>query len=326
MFSGESRMRIAIVTSGGDAPGMNAAVRAVVRYADSVGLETIGIKEGYRGLIEGKIVKLQPRSVANILHIGGTILESSRCPEFRTDEGITKAAAFIARENIEGLVVIGGEGSFAGASRLIETCSIPVIGIPATIDNDVYGTETTIGFETAVDTAVSAIDRIRDTALSHERVFVVEVMGRERGFVALEVGLASGAGIILIPEVRFQLDQVCEKLHEYEEKGKKTTIIVVAEGVGDSSEIVDYIQKHTKFEVRLSKLGYILRGGSPTARSRVIASMFGVHAVDRLLGGARNEITAIQKGKVVSADLESAWKRRKPIDKRILRMAEILAD
>ena len=318
-------MRIAVVTSGGDAPGMNAAIRAVVRYSHSVGLQTIGIREGYKGLIEGEIVELQPRSVANILHVGGTILGASRCPDFSTDEGIAKAADVLAQENIEGLVVIGGGGSFAGASRLLQVSGIPVVGIPATIDNDVYGTETTIGFETAVDTAVNAIDRIRDTALSHERVFVVEVMGRNRGFLAAEVGLASGAGIVLVPEVSFKLDQVRNRLLEYEERGKATTIIVVAEGVGDSSIIVNHIRKNTKYEVRLSKLGYILRGGSPTAGSRIIASMFGVHAVDRLLDGARREIVAIQKGRVVSADLESAWKKEKPLDRKLLQMAETLA-
>jgi len=318
-------MRVAIITSGGDAPGMNAAIRAVVRYAHSAGLETIGVRDGYRGLLEGKTTGLKPRSVANILHLGGTILGTTRCPEFMTDQGVAKAADAIVRENIEGLVVIGGDGSFAGASRLYKNCGIPIIGIPATIDNDVYGTETTIGFETAVDTAVEAIDRIRDTALSHERIFVVEVMGRDRGFVAVDVGLASGAGIILIPEVSLDLDQVCRKLQKYREMGKKTTIAVVAEGVGNSSEIVDYIQRHTKYEVRLSKLGYILRGGSPTARSRILASMFGVHAVERLLDGARKEIVAIRRGEVVSADLESAWRREKPINKKLLQMADILA-
>ena len=318
-------MRIGIVTSGGDAPGMNAAIRAVVRYSHSRGLQTIGVREGYRGLIENNTVELQPRSVANILHVGGTILGTSRCPEFRTDEGIAMAADVVAQENLEGLVVIGGDGSFRGASHLLQVSGIPVVGIPATIDNDVYGTETTIGFETAVDTAMSAIDRIRDTALSHERIFVVEVMGKDRGFLAVEVGLASGAGIILVPEVSFKLDQVCNKLLQYEERGKATTIIVVAEGIGNSSTIVNHIQKHMKYEVRLSKLGYILRGGSPTARSRIIASMFGVRAVERLLDGARGEIVAAQKGRVVSANLESAWKKEKPLDRKLLQMAEILA-
>ena len=319
-------MRIAVITSGGDAPGMNAAIRAVVRYSHSRGLQTIGVREGYRGLIEGRIVELQPRSVANILHVGGTILGTSRCPEFKTDEGVGRAADSISQMKVEGLIVIGGNGSFAGASRLSDVSGVPVVGIPATIDNDVYGTETTIGFETAVDTAVNAIDRIRDTALSHHRVFMVEVMGRDRGFIALEVGLASGAGIILVPEVSFEFHQICNKLHEYEERGKKTTIIVVAEGVGNSSEIVDYIQEHTKFEVRLSKLGYILRGGSPTARSRIIANMFGVHAVERLMAGASKEIAAIQKGEVVSADLDSTWRKVKPLNRRLLQMAETLAE
>lgn len=318
-------MRIGVSTSGGDAPGMNAAIRAVVRYAIPRGLEVMGIKRGYSGLISNQIVPLDLRSVGGIIYWGGTFLKSARCPEFKTPEGIKKGVEVLKENKIDGLIVIGGDGSFKGAMELSKISDVPIIGIPATIDNDVAGTDTTIGFDTAVNTALDAVDKIRDTALSHERVFVVEVMGRNRGFLALEVGLTGGAGVILVPEIKFSLDNVCKRLRSYEERGKATTIIVAAEGIGDTSAVADYIEKNTKFEVRFSKLGHIQRGGSPTARSRLLASLFGAKAVELLLEGAKNKMVGLKGRNIVSVDFDYACNARKPLDKKLYKLAEDLA-
>jgi len=317
--------KIGIVTSGGDAPGMNAAIRAVVRYAIPRGLEVVGIEKGYSGLMTNQVIPLNLRSVGGIIHLGGTFLKSIRCPEFKTREGLEMGAETLRENEIDGLIVIGGEGSFKGAWELQRVIDIPMIGVPATIDNDVAGTDETIGFDTAVNTALQAIDKIRDTASSHDRIFVVEVMGRERGFIALEVGLTAGAGIILIPEIGFDLDDVCSKLKTYEEWGKTTTIIVAAEGIGDTSKVADYIRRNTHFEVRLTILGHVQRGGSPTARSRLIADLFGTRAVELLLNGAKAEMVGLDGKSVISRDLEYACKVRKQIDKRLHRLAEELA-
>jgi len=318
-------MKIGVVTSGGDAPGMNAAIRAVVRCAIPKELEVVGIERGYSGLITGQIVPLDLRSVGRIIHLGGTILKTSRCPEFRTPEGIQKGAEVLKSNNIDGLIVIGGDGSFKGAVELSKVSGVPVVGVPATIDNDVAETDDTIGFDTAVNTAVDAIDKIRDTALSHERVFVVEVMGRDRGFLALEVGLTVGAGVILVPEIEFDLGEVCKRLMAYQERGKATSIIVAAEGIGDTSTVVKYIGENTPFEVRFTKLGYIQRGGSPTARSRRLASLFGVHAVELLLSRAKSSMVGIQGTTIVYKDLEEVAKKRKELDKELYELAMDLA-
>jgi len=318
-------MRVGIVTSGGDAPGMNAAIRAIVRYAIPRGLEIFGIERGYSGLIAGEFVPLDLRSVGRIIQLGGTILRTSRAPEFKTCEGVQKGAEALKDKLIDGLIVIGGEGSFRGAVELHKLSGIPVVGVPATIDNDVADTDETIGFDTAVNTAVDAIDKIRDTALSLERIFVVEVMGRDRGFLALEVGLTVGAGVILVPEIEFSVDAVCENLITYQEHGKSMSIIVAAEGIHNTAEVIKYIEERTAFEVRFSKLGYIQRGGSPSARSRHLASLFGIHAVDLLLSGATKSMVGVSGTEIVHRDIEEAMRKRKELDRKLYGLAMELA-
>ena len=317
--------RIGVVTAGGDAPGMNAAIRAIVRSAAYNGLEVIGIERGYAGLIEGKYRILDRRSVSGIINLGGTILRTIRCKEIRTDEGIEKAAEFLKKIKIEGLIAIGGDGTFRGASRLYRASGIPMIGVPATIDNDVSGTDTTIGFDTAVNTALNAIDKIRDTATSHERIFIVEVMGRRRGFLALEVGLAGGAEIILIPEIKLDLSKVCERIKRDREEGKISEIIVMAEGAGDSRLLTEYIAEETGYNVRLAVFGHIQRGGVPTARSRILACEFGCKAVELLLTGEQKRMVGIKGGEITSVDLDYSWMVEKKIDLDRHKLAEILS-
>jgi len=317
--------RIGVVTAGGDAPGMNAAIRSVVRYAVYKQLEVVGFERGYEGIIDGQAKIMGPRSVSGIVNLGGTILKTSRCEKIKTPEGLEKAAESLEKWGIDGLITIGGDGTFRGANELYRVSGIPMIGIPATIDNDVPETETTIGFDTAVNTALSAIDRIRDTSISLERIFGVEVMGRQRGFLALEVGLAGGAEIILIPEIKINLDKICERLKADRKKGKKSEIIVMAEGVGNSAEIVNYIIKKTGCEVRLTSLGYIQRGGTPTAQSRILASEFGYQAVNLLLEGKRKKIVAVQKGCITDVDLDEVLKKTKEIDLKRLELANIIS-
>jgi len=317
--------RIGVVTAGGDAPGMNAAIRAVVRSAAYYNFEVVGIERGYAGLIEGRYRVLDRRSVSGIINVGGTMLRTVRCKEIMTDEGIEKAAEFLKSINLEGLVAIGGDGTCRGASRLYEASGISMIGVPATIDNDVSGTDTTIGFDTAVNVALDAIDKIRDTATSHERIFVVEVMGRRRGFLALEVGLADGAEIILIPEIKVDLDKICERIKRDREEGKLSEIIVMAEGAGDSRLVTEHIAKETGYEVRLTILGHIQRGGAPTARSRVLACQFGNKAVELLATGEYKRMVGIRGEEVISVDLDYSWREEKKIDLRRYRLAEILS-
>lgn len=317
--------RIGVVTAGGDAPGMNAAIRAVVRSAIYYNLEVVGIERGYAGLIEGRYRALDRRSVSGIINLGGTILRTVRCKEIMTDEGINKAAEFLKSINVDGLVAIGGDGTFRGASRLYEASGISMIGVPATIDNDVSGTDSTIGFDTAVNSALDAIDKIRDTATSHERIFVVEVMGRRRGLLALEVGLAGGAEIILIPEIKVDLDKICERIKRDREEGKISEIIVMAEGAGDSRLVTEHIAGKTGYEARLTVLGHIQRGGAPTARSRVLACQFGNKAVELLATGERKRMVGIRGEKVVSVNLDYSWREEKKIDFERYRLAEILS-
>jgi len=304
---------------------MNAAIRAVVRYAIPRGVEVVGIERGYNGLTTNQIRPLSLRSVGGIINLGGTVLQSVRCPEFKTMNGLEKGAETLRKNEIDGLIVVGGDGSFRGALALQKITSIPLIGVPATIDNDVAGTDETIGFDTAVNTALQAIDKIRDTAQSHDRVFVVEVMGRERGFLALAIGLTAGAGVILLPEIQFTLDSVCKKLQRYDEIGKTTTIIVAAEGIGDTYNVVDYIRTHTRFEVRHTILGHVQRGGSPSARSRLIADLFGTRAVELLLDGAKRTMVGLRGKTIIAKDLESVCTSRKRIDRRLYKLAEELA-
>ncbi len=316
---------IGVVTSGGDAPGMNAAIRAVTRIAHSNGLCVLGFERGWEGLLTNKCRPLTPRSVGGIIQTGGTVLHTSRCPEFKTEQGLLKAAQTLESNHVDGLVVIGGDGSFKGALELSEKTDALMVGIPATIDNDVYGTDETIGFDTAVNTAVDEIDKIRDTAISHERVFIVEVMGRTRGFLALTVGITVGAEVILIPENTCRTDQVVETIKENTRKGKKAGIIVAAEGCGKVSEIAKEIEGKTGAEVRLSIIGYAQRGGSPTARSRLLASLFAEKSVNLLCEGKGCKVVGMLKGKVDTTDLGVACVRRKRLDASLKDLAEMLS-
>jgi 6-phosphofructokinase 1 len=316
---------IGLVTSGGDAPGMNAAIRAVTRLASAMGFDVLGFERGWEGLINNRFKRLTPRSVGGIIQLGGTILLTSRCPDFKTREGIRKAADNLAANSVDGLVVIGGEGSFRGALELSRETDTLIIGVPATIDNDVYGTDETIGFDTAVNTAVAEIDKIRDTAMSHERVFVVEVMGRKRGFLALTVGLTVGAEVILVPEVPLNRGEIFRTIRENAAKGKRSGIIVAAEGVGDTRKIAEEIEANTGAEVRLSIVGYAQRGGSPTARSRLLASLFANEAINLLANGIGNRVVGLQKGEIKSISLKEVCSKEKPLDMRLLGLAKTLA-
>jgi 6-phosphofructokinase 1 len=268
---------------------------------------------------------LGPRSVSGIINQGGTMLFTSRCPEFKQRESVLKAAENLDRNRVHGLVVIGGSGSFKGALALSKECDAAVIGVPATIDNDVFGTEETIGFDTAVNTAVSEIDKIRDTAMSHERIFIVEVMGRTRGFLALAVGLAVGSEIILVPEVKFETRGIIQTIKESIRRGKKSNIIVAAEGVGENRILAKKIEEQTDSEVRLSVLGYAQRGGSPTARSRYLACLFGDKTVGLILDGEKNKIVGLSGSAITAIDLEKSAKSTKPLDLKLLELAKELA-
>lgn len=317
--------RIGVVTSGGDAPGMNAAIRAVTRIAYSKGLEVLGFERGWEGLIENMVRPLTPRSVGGIINLGGTILLTSRCLEFKRKEGIRKAAANLARNRVDGLVVIGGNGSFAGSCELAKETDVRIVGVPATIDNDVFGTEETIGFDTAANTAVDEIDKIRDTAISHERVFIVEVMGRTRGFLAAAVGLTVGAEVILVPEVPYSKDKIVKILEENAAKGKKSSIIVAAEGIGDTRKLAQELEEETGSEVRLSILGYAQRGGTPTMRSRLLASIFSDEAIDLLLSGVENSVVGLQNGNITTTELKKSCRTKKELNLDLLRLAQVLA-
>jgi len=316
---------IGVVTSGGDAPGMNAAIRAVTRVAHSKNLEVLGFERGWEGLLTNDFKHLTPRSVGGIIQLGGTILRTTRCPEFKTEEGLQKAAKNLSLNCVDGLVVIGGDGSFRGALELSRKSDALMVGIPATIDNDVFGTDETIGFDTAVNTAVAEIDKIRDTAISHERVFIVEVMGRKRGFLAVTVGITVGAELILIPEDKCKMDQVVAVIKENSRKGKRAGIIVAAEGCGNVSEIAKEIEEKTGSEVRLTILGYVQRGGSPTARSRLLASLFAEKSVELLCENQGGRVVGLQKGEISSIELEKSTRQVKPLNLKLIKLAETLA-
>lgn len=318
--------KIGIITPGGDASGINACIRAIVRRAVSSKLEVVGIVEGFTGLLKEKFIQLNLRSVSGIINHGGTILKSSRCKEIRTSEGLKKAAKILKKQDIEYLIVIGGDGSLSAGAKIVRMdSSISIIGIPASIDNDVYGTDETIGFDTAIDTAVYAIDNIRDTAVSFNRVFIIEVMGREHGFLASEVGLASGAEFILIPEIKYNVNKICRKLKEQQQQKKTSVIIVFAEGCGNPYKLADEISKKTQLEVRVSSLGYIQRGGSPSARSRNLASRFSDYAVNLILKNRKNLVVVLRKGRIKSVSVESIIGKEKKIDTGILKLANRLA-
>ena len=316
---------VGVVTSGGDAPGMNAAIRAVTRIAYSENLQVLGFERGWEGLLTNTFRRLTPRSVGGIIQLGGTILRTSRCPAFKKKDGLKRAAETLAQNKVDGLVVIGGNGSFKGALELSELTDTLIVGVPATIDNDVYGTDETIGFDTAVNTAVAEIDKIRDTAISHERIFIVEVMGRTRGFLAATVGLTVGAEVILVPEEKLGKEEIFRIIKENSAKGKRSGIIVAAEGIGDTRRLAREIQNNTGAEVRLSILGYAQRGGNPTARSRLLASLFANEAVRLLLNKEGNRIVALQGGSIANVKLEESCSKEKPLDLNLLRLARVLS-
>ncbi len=312
---------IGVLTSGGDAPGMNAAVRAVVRTAISKGMKVKGVMRGYNGLIEDEIIDLDVRSVSDIIHRGGTILYTARSERFKTEEGRKEALAVCKKHGIEGMVVIGGDGSFRGA-RELSLLGVPTVGIPGTIDNDIASTEYTIGFDTAMNTALEMIDKLRDTTQSHERCSVVEVMGRHAGWVALQTGIAAGATAILVPEVEFDLKRdVINKITELMVTGKKHFIIVVAEGVGKVSSIAKEIQAATGVESRATVLGHVQRGGSPTVRDRVMASAMGNKAVCLLEKGIGNKVISFRENTLVEDDIFEALARKKEFDYNTFNMA-----
>ncbi|MGE5548862.1 MAG: ATP-dependent 6-phosphofructokinase [Bacillota bacterium] len=317
--------KIGVVTSGGDAPGMNAAIRAVVRPALSSGMEVIGYRRGWDGVVNNRFIPLTSRSVSNIIQTGGTILQTCRCPEFRNEDVLRAAGRHLAAEGVEGLVVIGGDGSFRAAKDLSEVADVAIAGVPATIDNDVYGTDETIGFDTTVNTDVQTIDKIRDTATALDRIFIVEVMGRTRGFIAAMVGLTSGAEIILVPEVPVDREAIYRAITAHAREGKKSGIIVAAEGIGDTSQLARDIEANTGLETRLSIVGYAQRGGSPTARSRHLACLFGEKAVQLLAEGYRDQVVAIRDGRITTISLKETTGTAKPLDMSQLRLADALA-
>ena len=322
-------MRIGVLTSGGDAPGMNAAVRAVVRTCAFYKIDCIAILKGYQGLIEDNTKPMNPRSVNNIINKGGTVLKSARCLEFRTKEGRQKAFESIKKNKIQALVVIGGDGSFTGAMIFQSEFNIPVVGIPGTIDNDIFGTSHTIGYDTALNTVIDAIDKIRDTAISHNRLFFVEVMGRDAGHLALNTGIGAGAEEILIPEENMGLNRLLESLERSEKSGKSSSIVVIAEGGKTGKnvfEIAEYVEKNMPhYEVRVSVLGHIQRGGSPSCFDRVLASRMGVYAVESLLKGKSNVMVGIKEDDMILTSLNKAIKGKSEINKNLIRVSDILS-
>ena len=320
--------KIGVLTSGGDAPGMNAAVRAVVRTGIYNGLEVFGIMRGYSGMIEDDIVKMESRSVANIIQRGGTILKTARCKDFFTPEGRKKAYDNLKKRGIDGLVIIGGDGSFKGALTFSKEFDIPCIGLPGTIDKDIAGTDFTIGFDTAVNTAVEAIDKIRDTADAHDRLFIIEVMGRDAGYIALHSGIATGAEHILIPERKTDIEYVIKSLQEKEKRKKLVNLIVVAEGdnFGGGEELTKLVKERMPMaDTRLAILGHIQRGGSPSCLDRLIASRMGFSAVECLLEGRFNVMVGILNNKMNYTPLDKAVKAKQHISDEWMRIVRILA-
>lgn len=317
--------RIGVLTSGGDSSGMNAAIRAVVRKAIYHGMEVIGIRRGYTGFIEADMEPMNLGSVADIIHRGGTILRTARSQQFTTPEGRARAYENVKRFGLQGLVVIGGDGSFRGAMAFHQEYNLPVIGVPGTIDNDINGTDYSIGFDTAVNTVVDAINKIRDTATSHERTFIIEVMGRESGYIALTAGLAGGAETILIPEKPFSIDEICEKLNRGYRRGKLHSIIIVAEGAASGIEIGRLIKDKTGFDTKVTILGHLQRGGMPTAFDRILASSLGAKAVEMLMNGESEKMVGMISGQVVATDMEKAVAQRKEIAMDMYHLAGILS-
>ena len=315
--------RVAVLTSGGDAPGMNAAVRAVTRTAIYHGMDVIGFRRGYEGLLEGDVIPLTRSSVGGIIHRGGTILRTARCERFERPEGIREAVLKLREYEIDALVVIGGDGSFRGAHE-IHKSGFPVIGVPGTIDNDMGGTDCTIGFDTACNTALQCMEKLRDTASSHERLFIVEVMGRSSGFIALEAAVAAGAEYVLVPEQPFKLEKLCEKLHYARARGKSHSLIIVAEGVMSASELATQLHDTSDYSARIVVLGHIQRGGSPSSFDAVLASRLGGGAVEALIRGETGVMVGRVCGKIETCPLPTAWEVKKNLDSDMMELMETL--
>ena len=316
--------KIGILTSGGDAPGMNAAVRAVARAAMRKGMQVYGIRRGYNGLINGDVFEMNERSVSDIIQRGGTCLYTARCPEFRTEEGVDKAVKSCQELGLEGIVVIGGDGSFRGAADL-SAKGILCVGLPGTIDNDISCTDYTIGYDTAMNTVVEMVDKLRDTTQSHDRCSVVEVMGRRAGYIALNAGIACGATAIITTEVPYDLDEVAKKMLESQKTGKQHFIVMVSEGIGNSEQIARVLEEKTGIESRATILGHVQRGGSPTVRDRVVASQMAYYAVELLSQGKGNRVVGMQNSKMVDFDIQEALQMKKPFEEELYHIAGEIA-
>lgn len=318
--------RIGVLTSGGDAPGMNAAIRSVVRSGLHYGMEVYGIREGYKGLLEENVEAMTYRSVSEIINRGGTILKTARCLEFATEEGVSKAVEAAKRLDLEGIVVVGGDGSFRGARDLSQN-GLPTIGIPGTIDNDIACTDYTIGFDTALNTACEAIDKLKDTCASHNRCSVVEVMGRHAGHIAMHVGIANGAESIIVPEKRFDLKaDIVDRIEKADDKGKSHFIVILAEGIGQASMMAKQIEEITGVETRATILGHIQRGGSPTVQDRVMATRMGVKAVELLKEGVGNRVIAYKSGQVVDYDITEALNMTKSVEEDLVHASQVVTE
>ncbi|GAA0081870.1 MULTISPECIES: 6-phosphofructokinase [Clostridium] len=315
---------IAVLTSGGDAPGMNAAIRAVVRTGLEKGLKVMGIQRGYNGLINGEIFEMDTHSVSDIIQRGGTILRTARCEEFRTEQGREKAAKILRAFGIDGLVVIGGDGSFHGA-QLLSKLGINTVGLPGTIDNDLAYTDYTIGFDTSINTVLDAINKLRDTSTSHERVSVVEVMGRNCGDIALYTGVAGGAESIIIPEKEYNADKLCKQILQGKLKGKMHNLVLLAEGVGGANELAKYIEEVTGIETRSTILGHIQRGGSPTCMDRILASRMAYKAVELLISGKSSRVVGIKNGKIIDMDIDEALSVERSFDQELYDISTTLS-
>ncbi|CUO01921.1 MAG: 6-phosphofructokinase [Mitsuokella jalaludinii] len=316
---------IAVMTSGGDSPGMNAAARAVVRTALYEGVKVYGINNGYQGMLDDDIEELTSRSVSDLIQRGGTFLGTARCPEFKTPEGRRKGFENLVKRGIEGLVIIGGDGSLTGGSLLSKETGLPIVGLPGTIDNDVWGMDYTIGCDTAANTIVDAINKLRDTASAHRRIMLVEVMGRNSGWLAMMSGIAGGAEFVLVPEVKFNIDSMCEEIKAMYDAGKRYSIIVVAEGAGSAIEIGKAVEEKTGIDTRVSVLGHIQRGGSPTVEDRMKASMLGEKAALAIISGASDIVFGFNEGKVVGVNLFEAVNNTKTLNPELVRLARVLA-
>lgn len=316
--------RIAVLTSGGDSPGMNAAIRAVVRKAMYHGVEVYGVRHGFAGLIHENMSKMSLGDVGDIIHRGGTILYTDRCEEFKTEAGQQQSIAYLKSHHIDGLVVIGGDGSLHGANKLVER-GYPVVGVPGTIDNDIVGSDYTIGFDTALNTIIEAIDKIRDTATSHERTYVIEVMGREAGDLALWSGVADGAETIIVPEEKHNMDDIVKRLKKGQERGKRHSIIILAEGVDSGPEFAHELKKAANMETRVTVLGHIQRGGSPTGYDRVLASRLGAAAVEQILKGQYGQMAGIQNNEIIHMNFTEALTGKRRFNEEMYKLSRELS-